>query len=122
MCRSTQKLTSCVVLPRDFLNRTSQAWLAVSHRKAPRDGPRRNPNSRNGGAMYSRGIRRYASWAVAAAFTYTSLWIMTVNPRIAMVQECRMVFGSADPPLKRSFRCSRSPAPAQVGRDKRSHE
>lgn len=34
--------------------------------------------------MYSRSIRRYDSWAVAAAVTYTSLGVLTVNPRIAM--------------------------------------
>jgi hypothetical protein len=53
--------------------------------------------------MCSRSIRLCASWAVAAAFIYASLWIMTVNPRIAMVQGCRVVFGSADPLLRDRF-------------------
>ena len=55
--------------PQGFLNRTSQACVAVSCRKAPKDGPRPNPSSRSGGAMCSRSIRRYASWAVATAST-----------------------------------------------------
>jgi hypothetical protein len=36
-----------------------------------------------GGAMYSRSIRRYASWAVAAVFTYASAlgwWLLVTAP------------------------------------------